>query len=340
MRYSLKFLAGLAVIGFGATTSMTAVAQQSSPGSTFTDTQPSPSGQSPANSNQNEPSRLAPSGPTTGDQQNPDRNSTPNSPSPYPNNPSPSNSRDNEQQNLDRTSPNGPSSGDQSAPSATPSGGSGSGTDGQTRPDRNYPSAPSRAVPGSTTEDPNSNRLNPTGSPSQGGSQTTPTAPSRSDVPATTASGSIDSIVRQSASFELFNALLRVADSRGAGLGARLDDGTYTVFAPTDTAFAALPEGTIKRLVQPENQDLLVRILSNHIVKGEVLSSAIQSGSKEAIEGDSLNLQAGAQGVTVNNAQVIQADIRAENGVIHAINQVILPSGVQAGLAPRTSGNF
>lgn len=151
-------------------------------------------------------------------------------------------------------------------------------------------------------------------------------------VPDASASLSIDAIVEKSDSFNILNSLLRVADRNGELSRQLAGGGTYTVFAPTDAAFAALPEGTIKKLVQPENRATLAKILSYHVVSGKVDSSKIKSGETKSIEGSSLNIQAGAGSVMVNDAQVIRPDIEASNGVIHAVNKVILPPDVQASL--------
>lgn len=116
----------------------------------------------------------------------------------------------------------------------------------------------------------------------------------------------------------------------------------YTVFAPTDSAFLALPEGTFRNLVQPENQALLMKVLSYHILPSEVKSSEIQSGSTSSIAGDSLTLQTNGQSVTVNGAQVTQPDIQASDGGIHVVDRVILPPDVQAGLnsAPASTSSL
>ncbi|MBD2038323.1 fasciclin domain-containing protein [Leptolyngbya sp. FACHB-321] len=160
-------------------------------------------------------------------------------------------------------------------------------------------------------------------------------------VPESSASLSIDTIVEKSDSFNILNSLLRVADRNGELSRQLAGGGTYTVFAPTDRAFAALPEGTIKRLVQPENRATLIKILSYHVVPGKVDSSKIESGETRSVQGSPLNIQANAGSVTINDAQVIQADIEARNGVIHAVNKVILPPDVQAsmGVAPQASGS-
>jgi len=161
-------------------------------------------------------------------------------------------------------------------------------------------------------------------------------------VPESSASLSIDTIVERSDSFNILNSLLRVADRNGELSRQLAGGGTYTVFAPTDRAFAALPEGTIKRLVQPENRATLIKILSYHVVSGKVDSSKIQSGETRSVQGSKLNIQADGGSVMINDAQVIQADIKAKNGVIHAINKVILPPDVQASMkaSPQASGSM
>ncbi len=152
---------------------------------------------------------------------------------------------------------------------------------------------------------------------------------------------SIDQIVRSSPSFELFNALVRVADSSGGGFSTELasTDG-YTVFAPTDEALAAIPPATFKALVQPENRALLTQVLENHIVKGKVSSSDLAAKQVRSMGGNPIVAQGGTGSLMVGNARVVGPDIQASNGVIHAIDQVILPADVQSklsGLAPQAS---
>ncbi len=137
--------------------------------------------------------------------------------------------------------------------------------------------------------------------------------------------------VRKSTSFEMFNALLRVADTDGA-ISDKLATGSYTIFAPTDSAFAALPRETVKQLVQPENRELLKKIISYHILPGKVPASAVETGIATSIGGQPLYLEATAEKVTVNGINVVQPDILASNGVIHAVEQMILPAELQAQL--------
>jgi len=103
-------------------------------------------------------------------------------------------------------------------------------------------------------------------------------------------------------------------------------DGPFTVFAPTDDAFAALPEGTVESLLLPENKDQLVSILTYHVVAGIVMSGDIAGKQMdvETVNGATAIVDA-MSGVTINGANVVQADIEASNGVIHVIDTVILP---------------
>ena len=123
-----------------------------------------------------------------------------------------------------------------------------------------------------------------------------------------------------------FNTL--VAAVQAAGLVDTLKgDGPFTVFAPTDEAFAALPAGTVENLLKPENKDQLVAVLTYHVVPGKVMSSDI-AGKKldvASVEGDTIAIDA-TDGVKVDDATVIAADVETSNGVIHVIDKVILPS--------------
>ena len=102
-------------------------------------------------------------------------------------------------------------------------------------------------------------------------------------------------------------------------------DGPFTVFAPTDEAFAALPEGTVETLLKPENKDQLVSVLTYHVVPGKVMSTDLSDGMTAAtVEGSEITVDLD-NGVMVNGATVTSADIEAENGVIHVIDSVILP---------------
>tara|TARA_B110000483_G_scaffold33710_1_gene41001 strand:- start:275 stop:760 length:486 start_codon:yes stop_codon:yes gene_type:complete len=104
-------------------------------------------------------------------------------------------------------------------------------------------------------------------------------------------------------------------------------EGPFTVFAPTDEAFAALPEGTVENLLKPENKDQLIAVLTYHVVSGAVMSGDIAGKKMEVatVQGSDLSIDA-TMGVKVDNATVVSADIETSNGVIHVIDQVLLPN--------------
>ena len=117
-----------------------------------------------------------------------------------------------------------------------------------------------------------------------------------------------------------------VAAVQAAGLVDTLKgDGPFTVFAPTDEAFAALPAGTVEDLLKPENKDTLTAILTYHVVPGKVMSTDLSDGLTAAtVEGSEVTIGT-TDGVTVDGANVVKADIETSNGVIHVIDGVILP---------------
>ncbi|WP_439123993.1 fasciclin domain-containing protein [Marivita sp.] len=119
-----------------------------------------------------------------------------------------------------------------------------------------------------------------------------------------------------------------VAAVQAAGLVDTLKgEGPFTVFAPTDEAFAALPEGTVETLLMPENKDQLVAILTYHVVPGKVMSTDLMDDMEaETVQGSSVTIDLD-DGVMVENATVTTADIETSNGVIHVIDTVILPEG-------------
>ncbi|MBX2859864.1 MAG: fasciclin domain-containing protein [Vampirovibrio sp.] len=102
-------------------------------------------------------------------------------------------------------------------------------------------------------------------------------------------------------------------------------DGKFTVFAPTDEAFAALPEGTLATLLKPENKEKLANILKYHVVAGAVeANEVVLKDSVKPLYGKSLTINTN-NGVFVENAQVVKADVHASNGIIHVIDKVMLP---------------
>ena len=122
-----------------------------------------------------------------------------------------------------------------------------------------------------------------------------------------------------------FNTL--VAAVKAAGLVDTLKGpGPFTVFAPTDEAFAKLPAGTLESLLKPENKPKLQSILTYHVVSGKVMAAdVVKLSSAKTVEGGSVTIKTSSSGVMVNNATVIKTDIATSNGVIHVIDTVLLP---------------
>ena len=131
-------------------------------------------------------------------------------------------------------------------------------------------------------------------------------------------------IVDVAAANKSFSTL--VAAVKAAGLVETLKgEGPYTVFAPTDEAFAKLPKGTLENLLKPENKQKLVAILTYHVVPGKVMAKDVKSGKVKTASGSSFKMKVSKKGVWVDNAKVVATDVKADNGVIHVINAVILP---------------
>ena len=119
-----------------------------------------------------------------------------------------------------------------------------------------------------------------------------------------------------------------VAAIGAADLGETLSgEGPFTVFAPTNEAFAALPPGVLDALLLPENKDALTKILTYHVVSGQVMAADITDGDVATVEGQNVTLST-ADGVTVNGAAVVTADIVTDNGVIHVVDAVLVPADV------------
>ncbi|MEM6522162.1 MAG: fasciclin domain-containing protein [Bacteroidota bacterium] len=107
-------------------------------------------------------------------------------------------------------------------------------------------------------------------------------------------------------------------------------DGPFTVFAPTDDAFAALPAGTLESLLKPENKDKLVAILKYHVVAGKIMSTDLSNGQSAAtVQGEKIKVSISSGEVKIDNAKVVAADVKAKNGVVHVIDQVILPPSMR-----------
>ncbi len=122
-----------------------------------------------------------------------------------------------------------------------------------------------------------------------------------------------------------FNTL--VAAVQAGGLVDTLkSEGPFTVFAPTDEAFAKLPAGTVEMLLKPENKDKLVAVLTYHVVAGKVTAAdVVKLDSATTVQGQAVTVKASGGNVMINDAKVVIADVAASNGVIHVIDTVLLP---------------
>ncbi|NNE70184.1 MAG: fasciclin domain-containing protein [Rhodothermales bacterium] len=132
-------------------------------------------------------------------------------------------------------------------------------------------------------------------------------------------------IVETAVEADDFNTLVTAVQA--ADLVATLEGpGPFTVFAPTDAAFAALPDGTVESLLQPDNKDQLVDILTYHVIAGEVTSEQVLGlTSATTVQGGEISIEIVDGTVLINGATLLQADIEASNGVIHVIDSVLLP---------------
>jgi len=138
--------------------------------------------------------------------------------------------------------------------------------------------------------------------------------------------------IRDSISGDIIGVLL--SDSRFTTLATVLkvtglldqlkEGGPFTIFAPTDEAFANLPSGMLEMLMKPENREQLTNLLKYHVIPGEVTSEELPSGEVQTVEGSSVNVDVESDGVMVEDANVIDADIPANNGVVHVIDKVMV----------------
>ncbi|MFZ9864325.1 MAG: fasciclin domain-containing protein [Ilumatobacteraceae bacterium] len=157
-------------------------------------------------------------------------------------------------------------------------------------------------------------------------------APATSEAPSTeapmgTEAPAAEDIVAIASANEDFSTL--VAAVSAAGLVETLQgEGPFTVFAPTNAAFDALPAGLVDKLLMPENKDVLVKILTYHVVSGAIMAADVTAGDVASVEGGMIAVTTNDGGVQVNGASVVSADIVASNGVIHVIDAVILPPDV------------
>jgi uncharacterized surface protein with fasciclin (FAS1) repeats len=145
-------------------------------------------------------------------------------------------------------------------------------------------------------------------------------------VDTTMAAAEPGTIVEVASANEDFSTL--VAAVTAAGLGETLSgEGPFTVFAPTNAAFEALPEGLLEKLLLAENKDVLVKILTYHVLGAKVMAADVAAGDAATVEGSTIAITTD-MGVKVNDATVTATDVPASNGVIHVIDKVLVPAGV------------
>jgi uncharacterized surface protein with fasciclin (FAS1) repeats len=187
---------------------------------------------------------------------------------------------------------------------------------GRTTPGQTVP------IPSNTPKPKPTRRPKPTTPPTEVPTTETPSKTPPDAGTTNTQDKNLVQIAESNGSFKMLTAALKAAGLIETLQGKE----NFTVFAPTDAAFAKLPPAALRDLLKPENKEILVKILTYHVVSGKVLSTDLKSGEVKSIEGGAINVKIDpAKGVTVNDAKVTQADIQGSNGVIHVIDQVMLP---------------
>jgi uncharacterized surface protein with fasciclin (FAS1) repeats len=164
-----------------------------------------------------------------------------------------------------------------------------------------------------TTTTPSGGSTGTPGTTTPGGSMSTPTKKTGK---------TIVSIAAGNPNFTTLVKALKAADL----VDTLSAEGPYTVFAPTNKAFAKLPKATLANLLKPENQEQLKKVLTYHVVPSSVTSKQLKNGSVATVEGSNVTVKIRGKKVMINNANVILADVKANNGVIHAIDTVLIPT--------------
>jgi uncharacterized surface protein with fasciclin (FAS1) repeats len=141
---------------------------------------------------------------------------------------------------------------------------------------------------------------------------------------AVSSSHAASDIVDTAKSTGTFKTLVAALDAAGKTSMLK-EDGPYTVFAPTDEAFAKLPKGTVETLLKPENKEKLGAILAYHVMQGKVMAADVKTMKAPTANGAELDVKVNSGKVTINDAKVVKADVKASNGVIHVIDKVLMP---------------
>ncbi len=188
------------------------------------------------------------------------------------------------------------------------------------------PASPTTMPSGGSMGNPSPTTMPSGGSMGNPGTMKTPmpggmSSPSTTPRTAAPTGKTIVSIASGNKNFTTLVTALKAADL----VSTLSAEGPYTVFAPTNAAFAKLPKATLTNLLKPQNKAQLQKILTYHVVAGAVTSKQLKSGPVATVEGGNVNVKISGKKVTVNNANVIMADVKASNGVIHAIDTVLMP---------------
>jgi uncharacterized surface protein with fasciclin (FAS1) repeats len=150
--------------------------------------------------------------------------------------------------------------------------------------------------------------------------------------PGATANQPLTSLLQQASGAGSFTTLARAVAAAGLTNELQNQSGNFTILAPTDAAFAALPQGALDRLLQPENRALLRQVLSYHVIPQEVGSSNFSTGSTRVL-GGGIAVRVTPERIIVNDGSVVQPDIQAQNGVVHGISRVLMPRELREQIA-------
>lgn len=215
------------------------------------------------------------------------------------------------------------------APATAPAAGLKTATTATTTPTTPGMATPGMATPGMAT---------PGMATAPDSKATSTDTPSATATTAAATDAGKTNVVDLAASSGEFTTLAKAIEA--AGLTDTLKAaGPYTVFAPTDAAFAALPAGTLDKLLLPENKETLKKVLTYHVLQGQVISQDIKPGDVATVEGNTVKVEQTGSEVKVNDATVTKPDLQASNGVIHAIDKVIIPPDVKATLESGSPSN-
>lgn len=156
--------------------------------------------------------------------------------------------------------------------------------------------------------------------------------PAKAQTPGATENQRLAPLLQQAAGTGSFTTLARAVAAAGLTNELQAQGGNFTILAPTDAAFASLPAGVVDRLLEPQNRDLLRRVLSYHVIPQEVTANDFTTGTTRVL-GGGIAVRVTPERIIVNDGSVVQSNIQAQNGVVHAINRVLMPRELRDQLA-------